>query len=73
MYPAMLYCGFAWVYGGIAGTHSVLEQEKAAEEAEEIGSEQREVNCCGAGHVDHHRHAAVQRIHAYGKAAQEQS
>lgn len=59
-----LMCVFAWVHGGIVITHSVLEKEKATEEAEEISCEQREVNCCGAGHADHHRHAAVQCIHA---------
>lgn len=42
----------------------VLEQEQAAEEAVQVGCEQREVHRCGAGSSDDHRHEAVQPKHA---------
>ncbi|GAA6083003.1 uncharacterized [Tachysurus ichikawai] len=41
MCPAMLKCVFAYAHGGIGNIHSVLEKEKATEEAEEISREQR--------------------------------
>lgn len=40
-----------------------MEEEDAAEEAEEVGGEQREVDCSGAGHLHHYRHKAVQCEH----------
>lgn len=40
-----------------------MEEEDAAEEAEEVGGEQREVDCSGAGHLHHYRHEAVQCEH----------
>lgn len=69
----MLECVLTYAHGGSVSTHSVLEKEKATEEAEEISCKQGEVNCCGAGHVDHHRHAAVQCIHTHSKPTQKQS
>lgn len=44
-------------------THCVVEEEDATEEAEEVGSEQREVDCSSAGHFHHDRHEAVQSVH----------
>lgn len=45
-------------------THCVAEEEDAAEEAEEVGGEQREVDRSGAGHLHHDGHEAIQREHA---------
>ena len=54
-------------------TYRVAEEEEAEEEAEQVSSEQGEVDCSGAGHPDHHGHAAVEDVHAEGKPSQEQS
>lgn len=43
-----------------------MEEEEAAEEAEEVGGEQRQVDRRGAGHLHHHGHEAVERVHAQG-------
>lgn len=47
-----------------ARTHRVVEEVEATEEAEEVGGEQGEVDRRGAGHLHHHGHEAVQRVHA---------
>lgn len=47
-------------------THCVVEEEDAAEEAEEVGGEQREVDRSGAGHLHHYGHEAVQCAHTQG-------
>lgn len=52
-------------------THRVVEEEDAAEEAEEVGGEQREVDCRGAGHLHHDRHEAVQHEHTQDIACEQ--
>ncbi len=47
-------------------THCVVEEEEAAEEAEEVSGEQREVDRRSAGHLHHYGHEAVQRVHTQG-------
>lgn len=43
-----------------------MEEEDAAEEAEEVGGEQGEVDRSSAGHLHHYRHEAVQCVHTQG-------
>lgn len=47
-------------------SYFVVEEEEAAEEAEEVGGEQGEVDRCSAGHLHDHGHEAVQGVHAQG-------
>lgn len=44
--------------------HVVLEEEDPTEEAEEVGSEQREIDWGGAAQLHHYGHEAVQSVHA---------
>lgn len=41
-----------------------MKEYDSAEETEEISRQQREVHRCSAGHFHHHRHKAVQAVHA---------
>ena len=46
------------------GSHLVVEEEEATEEAVEVGGEQRQVDSGGTGPPQDHRHEAVQPKHA---------
>lgn len=53
-------------------THAVLKEEDAAEEAEKVGGEQREVDGGGAAQLHHDGHAAVQAVHAQGVGGEQE-
>lgn len=48
-----------------------MEEEDAAEEAEEVGGEQREVDRRGAGHLHHDGHEAVECEHTQDVACKQ--
>lgn len=48
----------------VCGTHLVLEQKEAAEQAVEVSGQQREIDRRGAGPSNDHGHEAVQAKHA---------
>lgn len=50
-----------------------MEEEEAAEEAEQVGGEQREVDDHGAGELHHRGHEAVQGVHAQGVGHEQQN
>lgn len=54
-------------------THFVVKEEDATEQAEEVSSEQREVDCCSTSQLYHHRHQAVQCVHTRDKGYKQQS
>jgi hypothetical protein len=50
-----------------------LKEKQATEEAEEVFSEQGEVDCCSTGLPDHYGHTAVQGVHTQGIASKQQA
>lgn len=65
----MSVCGV----GGCVGTYIVLEEEEPTEEAEEISSEQGEVDGGGAAQLHHYGHTAVQSVHTQSKSSEQEA
>lgn len=53
-------------------TDAVLKEEDSTEEAEQVGGEQGQVDGGGAAQLHHHRHEAVQAVHAQGVAGEQE-